>query len=836
MNFTDTTQGSQSFAGSRQTSPVQQELGNSLIRDLRVNILNHPSNMKLWKELQASLTDNSEISDTRLSADAGKTHKTTAPSLLKDHPPNPVAHVVDLSWARQILSEIDQLTANEDFINVLSLIDYHAHVHDRLKDVLSIKRAEVYVRMGQIDKASLALDDIDESNVDYLRRKLFYKSLLYLRDGGAQSALEMLNSTINLKESLLRLNDITVTTYVSSLAFFACHHELVLETLDLFLIQCQDSLTLNSSLRAYVPSTSLIKATQLQEIEKLDDNPTMKNCLLLYFSLLNQESQVLSRISTEYIASYFGDHPLLSDLEMRALQLSIASLCQGPCSDIDVFYSILGKAYSAVKDDHSIVQFCLNLIANREDPVWKLVGPQPSNSSVSSGSTRLKYQFRSQSGVDPRFISQCMSEMSAISALSLAQDPDISSVNIPPVINECGIDLSGKQYAGECFLRFLQECRCLAPPGGFDRVFLLPWLKTGGADKVAIDWINFCGQLDGKQSLVILNEPSDSEWLGKLSPFSCAVRSAPIIGNLTVEDQAYAVALAIQYISPRIVHNINSNLGYVMAQRHANFLRNHTSLACHIFCNDKDAFGNWDGYPARHSKVILENFKYVFSDNETFLKETFSDYSQIAECRKLTEQVIGSIYVPHYGEPGQAVQAEVKNKILWAGRLDAQKRPDRLAEIARLMPDVEFHIYGYSLFQQKNDYNTTLSLLDNVRVFGRYDSFYEIPVHDYDAYLLTSDWEGIPNTIIEAARCRLPIVSPTVGGIAEILSLENGFPVAINAPADQYVQSLRFILANKKDALTRSQRLYDLIVRTHSFHAMERKLYETGYLVHGRQG
>ena len=48
-----------------------------------------------------------------------------------------------------------------------------------------------------------------------------------------------------------------------------------------------------------------------------------------------------------------------------------------------------------------------------------------------------------------------------------------------------------------------------------------------------------------------------------------------------------------------------------------------------------------------------------------------------------------------------------------------------------------------------------------------------------DLFWLTSDWEGLPNGVIEALACGLPVVATDVGGTAELVrSGQEGFLVA----------------------------------------------------------
>jgi glycosyltransferase involved in cell wall biosynthesis len=69
------------------------------------------------------------------------------------------------------------------------------------------------------------------------------------------------------------------------------------------------------------------------------------------------------------------------------------------------------------------------------------------------------------------------------------------------------------------------------------------------------------------------------------------------------------------------------------------------------------------------------------------------------------------------------------------------------------------------------------------------------PVYrEADVLVLTSDWEGTPNVVLEAMACALPVVATAVGGVPEIvLDEDTGFLVP---PGDDFAldQALRRLI------------------------------------------
>ena len=67
---------------------------------------------------------------------------------------------------------------------------------------------------------------------------------------------------------------------------------------------------------------------------------------------------------------------------------------------------------------------------------------------------------------------------------------------------------------------------------------------------------------------------------------------------------------------------------------------------------------------------------------------------------------------------------------------------------------------------------------------------------DADVFLLTSDYEGFPRVLMEAAAAALPIVTTAVSGSDEmVLDGESGYVTAVRAP-DEITEKLRLLIEN----------------------------------------
>jgi glycosyltransferase involved in cell wall biosynthesis len=73
-----------------------------------------------------------------------------------------------------------------------------------------------------------------------------------------------------------------------------------------------------------------------------------------------------------------------------------------------------------------------------------------------------------------------------------------------------------------------------------------------------------------------------------------------------------------------------------------------------------------------------------------------------------------------------------------------------------------------------------------------------LPLETYDALLLPSKWEGLPNTLIEAMGNGLPAVAAATGGVPELVSESTGWLIAESDDPEAYRRALRSILADRK--------------------------------------
>ncbi len=118
-------------------------------------------------------------------------------------------------------------------------------------------------------------------------------------------------------------------------------------------------------------------------------------------------------------------------------------------------------------------------------------------------------------------------------------------------------------------------------------------------------------------------------------------------------------------------------------------------------------------------------------------------------------------------------------------RVSEPKNPVRFVEIAKeyfiLYPDdntVFIWVGDGRLFDDINKLVVEYGLTNKVRFIGFRDHA-ERYMKDFNLLLMTSDWEGVPITILEAIELKIPTLSTDVGGIEEIIGSKNVYDLSL---------------------------------------------------------
>ena len=364
-----------------------------------------------------------------------------------------------------------------------------------------------------------------------------------------------------------------------------------------------------------------------------------------------------------------------------------------------------------------------------------------------------------------------------------------------------------------------REMRALIPADTYDTIICVPWIRQGGADLVAG---LLAGSLlrifPGHSILLVRTDFSHFERPDWIPSEVAVVDLSPVftdVGREAAERLLYSMFIGL---APKRIINVNSRLCWSTLERFGRRLVERIQIFAYLFCWEIDANGFKQGYPREFYPTTASILTGFFTDTDFLLRDLVKTYSLPA----LLRDRITPLYSPARETLKTLLLAEqFINKrplrerplVLWAGRLDRQKRFDLVLAIAAKMPDVDFRCWGAALLDAPPD---ILKLPANLSIQKPFKSLDELPLDQCDAWLFTSGWEGLPTLLIDLGAKGIPIAASAVGGVPELITDETGWPIFDIENIDEYVCALRTMIKNPAIRIERARKLQALVDQRHS--------------------
>lgn len=356
-------------------------------------------------------------------------------------------------------------------------------------------------------------------------------------------------------------------------------------------------------------------------------------------------------------------------------------------------------------------------------------------------------------------------------------------------------------------------------PQNTDYLILIPFMKNGGAEKLVSNYCKAILNLDSAKKIIIATTSDDtSPYSAQLDKRISLVKPGPSFFLLDDNEQARLISLLTVQLTPKKLLLINSIPGYMAVERFGKAISKNTKIFVSIFSIDRTTEGRNTHVFIDRMQDAIDNVEQVFTDN-------------VAITRRLTEHMavdadkFSVLYQPvDFTKLIKTSTKEFENRplrILWAGRIDREKRPDNLIKIATKAKKeglpLEFHVYGSPAFED-HSYIHNIEESEAVIYHGPFEGgLGTLPLKEFDVFLLTSEWEGMPNVILEAICGGLIVVASDVGGIHElIINRKTGYLVSPFDNINGYVEAFKQIIQSPKESREISKAVQQLILERHS--------------------
>ncbi|MFG5778640.1 glycosyltransferase [Comamonas sp. J-3] len=366
----------------------------------------------------------------------------------------------------------------------------------------------------------------------------------------------------------------------------------------------------------------------------------------------------------------------------------------------------------------------------------------------------------------------------------------------------------------------------------FSDIILLPWLKPGGAEKYILHILEQLSRQGlAKRILVISGQSADRhQWVSKLPPGSVFIDLYSTFPYHNEEERRMLATRAILALSDKKsrLHLKASEFADTMMDRFGTAFSTSMEIIYYRFSNGRYSWhgenitGPWTINFLRNNinkiDTIISDCEYmVFKDSHLFPSEA-KKYSTIYTYCSLPT-VANRCKSPHY-------------KLIWASRIAPEKRPELLpliiSNVREKIPNLQIDIRG----SFEEGYSKTTFSEAGLFYQGIFNSFSEIDTVNYDAFIYTTAYDGLPNVILEAMSAGLPIIAPDVGGISEaVIDGETGYLIPNHANDTALIQAYTQAIIDLYENWNASQAIginaRSLIENRHSAQAFAQRIDQT---------
>lgn len=314
--------------------------------------------------------------------------------------------------------------------------------------------------------------------------------------------------------------------------------------------------------------------------------------------------------------------------------------------------------------------------------------------------------------------------------------------------------------------------------------FIAASLGDGGAERVVSELANQMTRLGHEVAVIVVGSGNRTYTIDeRIRVIDCAQKcKVPGLGFLL---RVGRIRRAVRQLQTQVCISFNATVNIYAA------------LACgHEKCRLVLSERNDPRYyPTGKAQRLLRRLTYGMADRYVFqTPEAMAWFPQKIRSRGTV------IFNPVNPALPQPFEGKRTKRIVTAVRLEPQKNLtmaiDAFERLHRQFPEYVFEIYGKgSLRDALSDYIAGKGLSDSVRLMGNSTRLYT-DILDAQMFVLSSDFEGMSNSMLEAMALGIPTVStdyPSGGARAVIRSGENGLLIPVGDATGLYEAMKRLI-------------------------------------------
>lgn len=192
---------------------------------------------------------------------------------------------------------------------------------------------------------------------------------------------------------------------------------------------------------------------------------------------------------------------------------------------------------------------------------------------------------------------------------------------------------------------------------------------------------------------------------------------------------------------------------------------------------------------------LLTQIIYPLSNKIVFQ----TDYAKSCFRKKIQEKSV-VIHNPVLIDYDFSEGKKLKKTLVSVGRLIDQKNHklliDAFFDINKIFPEYTLEIYGEGMLKSSlNEQIRELKLESSVKLMGKTSNIFT-KVYNADIFILSSDYEGLSNALLEAMYLETPVISTNCAGSNEIIvDKYNGLLTNVGSKS-QLVEMILYLIEN----------------------------------------
>lgn len=212
----------------------------------------------------------------------------------------------------------------------------------------------------------------------------------------------------------------------------------------------------------------------------------------------------------------------------------------------------------------------------------------------------------------------------------------------------------------------------------------------------------------------------------------------------------------------------------------------------------------------KNNGITGKMFEYGIKNSTKIIVQSERNAEMIKQNYGLDVKVIkNSYFINEYPD-------SLKKYILWVGRLEKWKNPEKFLEIVKLFPENEFIMISQQV--KKEEYVKIRSEAEKIKNLRFIEKIPFLSIQNYfnDAILFigTSEYEGFPNTYLQACMGKTPIVSYKVNP-DEFIN-KNNLGYCAKGDFLLMIEQIKRILLDQDDWYEKSKNAFKYVKENHN--------------------